>query len=167
MVLKNVGLNHEADLLGLPAQFGFNSGFHPCKESPSTFLSDVCHQMLLVYTLKSATNISLYQCSIMKLNRRLICSQCLSLLQTSLRVTTACYFIDRQPHGNQDHQNTSSCSQSSCQSCFMIQTSVLYLNTDYLHFYPLIYKKMFSLFYSLVFICLHSILYRFTNFNLF
>lgn len=31
---QNLGLNHEADSLALPAQFGFNLGFHLCKESP-------------------------------------------------------------------------------------------------------------------------------------
>ena len=102
----------------------------------------------------------------MKLNRRLNRSGCLSLSQTSLRVTTAHWILlisSLTVKGFRDHQNAFSCSQSSCWSRFMIQTPVLYLNTDYLHFYPLIYikKKKVQVFFTLVIIFLHSILYRF------
>lgn len=106
----------------------------------------------------------------MKLNRRLNRSGCLSLSQTSLRVTTAHWILlisSLTVKGFRDHQNAFSCSQSSCWSRFMIQTPVLYLNTDYLHFYPLIYikkKKVQSFLLSLLYFCI--LFYTgFTNFS--
>lgn len=71
-----MGLNHEADLNGSSGQFGFNSGFYPCRESPSTFLS-LSNVARLHW--KGAINLFLYGCFIIELIGRLTCSRCLPL----------------------------------------------------------------------------------------